>query len=300
MMIMTAVRAATAITVVLLLSGCAQRGTGTPDPTAAPAPTAQLPAGDGALVLRVEHTGGFVTPDMLAGRLPVVSVYADGRVISDGPVTAIYPGPALPNVQVQRIAAADVQELADSALAAGVAETSDLGMLPIADATTTRFTLVTADGTHVRDAYALQEGVSREPSYAVPDRPLTDEQYAARDRLLDLLDELTAIPADGAPSVETYVPEALAAVVRPWTDPADDLAHPERPWPGPALPGESLGGLPDMTCVVAAGEQAPAVLDAARDANTLTPWVAVDGTRWSVTFRPLLPDETGCADLLAD
>jgi hypothetical protein len=39
------------------------------------------------------------------------------------------------------------------------------------------------------------------------------------------------------------------------------------------------------------------VLDAAGSANALTPWVASDGTRWSVTFRPLLPDEGGCTDL---
>jgi hypothetical protein len=25
--------------------------------------------------------------------------------------------------------------------------------------------------------------------------------------------------------------------------------------------------------------------------------VSPDGTRWTVTFRPLLPDESGCADL---
>jgi hypothetical protein len=31
-----------------------------------------------------------------------------------------------------------------------------------------------------------------------------------------------------------------------------------------------------------------------------SPWVDPgDVTRWSITFRPLLPDETGCADLTA-
>ena len=28
-----------------------------------------------------------------------------------------------------------------------------------------------------------------------------------------------------------------------------------------------------------------------------TPWVTSDGARWTVTFRPLLPDESSCADL---
>ena len=46
-------------------------------------------------MLRVGYTGGFVSPPATAGRLPLISVYADGRVISEGPVAAIYPGPAL-------------------------------------------------------------------------------------------------------------------------------------------------------------------------------------------------------------
>jgi hypothetical protein len=39
------------------------------------------------------------------------------------------------------------------------------------------------------------------------------------------------------------------------------------------------------------------VLAAAATANAATPWDS-GGTRWSVAFRPLLPDESGCADLL--
>ena len=62
-------------------------------------PAGALPPA-GGLVLLVEHTGGFVTPDTTASRLPLVSVYSDGRVVTEGPVIAIYPGPALPNVQV--------------------------------------------------------------------------------------------------------------------------------------------------------------------------------------------------------
>ena len=67
-------------------------------------------------------------------------------------------------------------------------------------------------------------------------------------------------------------------------------------WPGPALPGKPSGGLPDTTCVTATGDQAQALLTAAGSANAATPWVTGDG-RWSITFRPLLPDESGCADL---
>jgi hypothetical protein len=90
---------------------------------------------------------------------------------------------------------------------------------------------------------------------------LTDGQEAARARLSELLAALTDGGVTGAGSL-SYAPTALAAVVTPWVDPGDGLPRPDQPWPGPALPGEPTGG-----------------------------------TRWSVTFRPLLPDETGCADL---
>ena len=52
-----------------------------------------------------------------------------------------------------------------------------------------------------------------------------------------------------------------------------------------------------LSCVTARGAEADAVLAAAAGATTLTPWVAGDGTRWSLRLRPLLPYETGCADL---
>jgi hypothetical protein len=49
--------------------------------------------------------------------------------------------------------------------------------------------------------------------------------------------------------------------------------------------------------VTATGQAAAAVLAAARSATQLTPWTSTDGRKWSVTFRPLLPGESGCADL---
>jgi hypothetical protein len=287
-------RAAAAFAALLVLTGCAQRGGATPAP--APPPSAELPA-DAALVMRVEYVGGFVPPEMLAGRLPVTSVYADGRVIVEGPVPAIYPGSAWPNVQVVDIGRDGVQELAERALAAGVAETGDLGTPPIADAPSTRFTLVTADATHVREVYGLAETAGG------PADGLTPAQEAARRELSDLFAEVTGLgltEAGDEPPLP-YVPAAVAGVVRPWTAPEEDIAQglspAPVPWPGPALPGTPLGGLPDVTCVTATGAEATAVIEAAGGANLLTPWLSADGTRWSVLFRPLLPDESGCADL---
>ncbi|MGY1604621.1 hypothetical protein [Geodermatophilus sp. SYSU D00815] len=271
-------RTATAAALLLALTACAAPGGGD-DAGDDPYPYA---ADD--LVLQVAWTGGFVAPEAAAGRLPLVSVYGDGRVLTDGPVPAIYPGPALPNVLEARIDRERVQELVDAALDAGVGETTDLGMPPIADVPSTRFTVSTGLETIVREVYALVEGV---------DDGLTEEQVAARAELRAFLDELTGL---GARATEPYRPAGVAALVTPYAA-EPEFPRPEVAWPGPALPGEPFEAVFQMTCVVAEGDQAAPVLEAARAADQLTPWLSPDGARWSVTFRPLLPHEAGCADL---
>ena len=281
----------------LLLAGCAQRGGATPVPYTEPAPppSVALPD-DGALVLRVEHVGGFLPPSALLSGVPPYSLYADGRLISNGPVPAIYPGPALPNLQVQQLDEGTLQSLVDRAAAAGIGETADLGSPPIADAPSTRITLTTAGGTVVREVYALSEYVFEGDGM---EDGLTDEQVDDRARLRDVLTALADVGRQGMPDgqVQSYVPSAVAAIATPWVDPEDQLPHPEQPWAGPELPGEPVGGPLDVGCVVATGEQASAVLAAASSANGATPWRS-GGMLWSVAFRPLLPDESGCADLL--
>jgi hypothetical protein len=279
-----ALRPAVATAVLLGLAACGQQGG-----TATPASTSSVPAPAEGLVLRVESTGGFVSPAVTAARLPLVSLYADGRVLTEGPVAQIYPGPALPNLQEGRIDQGAVQDVVDRAVAAGVTETSDLGSPPIADATSIRFTLVTDSHTYVREAYALWETPGDGAG-------LTEEQQAARARLSDFLASVTDPAAEGGDSAP-YTPSAIAAVVTPWTEQQDDPPQPEVAWPGPALPGESTGGLPDVSCVTATGDQAQALVTAATSASTTTPWTTADGTRWSVALRPLLPDESGCTDL---
>lgn len=289
---MRALRSATVLALLLLAAACAEPPAGGPAPSDPdPVPGVELP--DTGPVLEVAFTGGFVTPETTLARLPLASVHADGRVFVEGPVPAIYPGPAWPNVQVIDVGRERVQELADRALEAGVAETGDLGTPPLADVPSTRFTLVTATTTHVREVYGLTE------TAGMADSGLTEAQEAARARLRALLDEVSALAVTGE-GAQPWTPEAVSALARPWTPPAEDavdLVPEPQPWPGPPLPGEPVGAL-DLGCVTATGEQAAAVVEAARAATVLTPWVTGDGARWSVTFRPLLPHEEGCADLV--
>jgi hypothetical protein len=276
---------------VLLLTACGESSDSTDDLVATPEPAG--PGTADGLVLRVELTGGFTTPAMLAARVPTVSVYGDGLVLSEGAQIAIWPAPALPNIQAGRISRDDVQRLVNLAQEAGVTSEPDLGQPPVADATSTRFTLVTADGTSVLEALALTDldgGADQ----------LDAAQQEARTKLRTLLDQLTDLPgtlgADAVTEEGAYKPSALAIYAEPYVAPGEDAPQqPELAWPGPALPGEPMGAS-GLTCLTASGAEAGAVLDAAKAANSATPWTDRQ-KRWSVTLRPLLPDETSCSDV---
>lgn len=143
----------------------------------------------------------------------------------------------------------------------------------------------------MREVYALGQGDDL-------DDGLTDEEREDRAALSALLDVLTA--STGASS-EGYVPAAVAVAGRPWT-PSDDesepgLAQPDVGWPGPALPGDPLGPSLGLSCLPVTSADTTTVLAAVTAANAGTPWVAADGSRGALPFRPLLPNETGCADL---
>lgn len=271
------------------------------------------------MALRVDWIGGFVTPEMTVTRLPVVAVYSDGRVVDEGPQIAIAPGPAWPNVQLRRISATDVRKLVERAVASGIGTERDFGQPPVADAPSTRFTIRTADGVTTAEVPALLESDSS---------GLTDHQQAARKAARKLYDALTDLPATlGADAVSestSYQPTAVAAVAAPWADTcttptatapaaagsagsAGDATLPElcadglprqveRAWPGPALPGEPIGDGLELGCVTAGGSEATAVIAAARQAVVTTPWTS-GGRQWRVRLRPLLPDESDCADL---
>jgi hypothetical protein len=283
-------RAAAAASLFLLVA-CARDGGDSTLPADAPAPR-----DPDAIALRVDHTGGFLTPGDNVARLPVVTVYGDGRAIVQGPQTAIYPGAALPNLQVIKISAAEVDKLVARATGAGVGTAKDLGRPPIADAPSTRFTVDGEGGEATTEVYALSEVTDASTG-------LTADQVAARTKLRDLLDALSDLHGTlgvKPGSEQPYKPVALAAVASPYVapDPATiGKGQPEVAWPGPALPGTSVGRGLETGCVTVDGADTAKVLAAADKANAATPWVS-GGHKWTVILRPLLPDETDCADLL--
>jgi hypothetical protein len=253
-------------------------------PGPATPPKAGSYAADG-VVLRVTYEGGLA-PRAHAGELPLWTLYGDGSVLTQGPHIDIHPGPAWPNVQVQKVSAEAVDGIVAAAVAAGVdGKQHDYGDPPVADAVTTVFRLGTESGTYTTKVYALDEGDGG-PG-------LTEEQRAARKRLADLKSHLGA--AVTTPSA-AYEPASVAVFARPYRKPpGEQLREQKVAWRGPDPKAGSDS--PAGRCTVVTGAALATVLKDLKASNTLTRWQA-EGGDWSFTIRPLLPGERTCADVL--
>ncbi|MDI6099992.1 hypothetical protein QLQ12_15430 [Actinoplanes sp. NEAU-A12] len=281
----------------LLLGACAQPGAagdpgapGSAAPVTERATTAPAAADSSTLALRVEYRGGFVPAESIPSRIPLVSVYADGRALSEGPVPTIYPGPALPNLQEIRISQERVRELAASAVTAGVKPGGDFGVPGVADTPSTRISVRTDQGEQVVDVMALNEA-------SPDDTALTPAQHAARKRLSAWLASLTKMFADAAsPPAVAYQPAKIAVLAQPYQETGDGFGGDPVKWPAADLPGGHLNEQLKINCLIVEGAAKDAVWSAAAKANQRTPWESA-GKKWQVVFRPLLPEETGCDSL---
>jgi hypothetical protein len=269
---------ATAVVALAACGGSSTEGRG--GPATEPANT---------VVLRVVTRGGFATESRQAGQPPQVSVFDDGRVVTIGPTTLEYPGPALPNLQELRLTGDGVGRIIDEARDVGLLDDPppDYGDAGITDQPTTTVT-VRVDGRSRRvDVYALDfsDGV-------------TSEQRDNREQLMRLIQRggdpgpegIDVVPR----SIRRYEPTGVAVIIRP----SDSTEGEARAWPlddlaGLGDPYERLAG---ATCKVFDRGQLAAVLEVARPARDADRWESA-GASYNLQFRPLLPDERGCEDL---
>src|SRR5262249_20729189 len=128
-----------------LVAAQATPETGTPEP------------GDlgSQLVLRVDIEGGFVPAVVNLTRTPVVAIYADGTVITTGPMIDIYPSPALPNLRKLTLSPSGREKVRAAAETAGLTEANRYDGANVTDMPDTVFTYAHGDETTVTAAYAL-------------------------------------------------------------------------------------------------------------------------------------------------
>ncbi len=214
------------------------------------------------------------------GRGPRYTLLADGRLIHEGPVIAIYPGPLLSNYLVSQIDEDQmntVLELVDKIGLPGMEdEIDDSAASYIADASTEVVTYWDTDGEHRFSVYAL--GIEPDPS-----NPST----GAFTELLVVLDQLAA--GESVP----YEP-ARVRVIAGFGFVDQDFAD-VRDWPLDNTDFSDWETLPnEWMCTI----YGPEVLDTFADASQTTQWThpdpMMDAPAFTLLVRPLHPGEPNC------
>ena len=284
-------RPAALFLVALIATACV--GTAGAVPSGSPS---ARPVDPDRVVFRLAWDGGFVTPEAILGRLPVIVVYADGRVITQGPVIDIYPGPLMPNLQEQTLSAAALDRLIELARDKDLLKTVHYDFPGIADAPDTVLEL-NVDGKDYRvSAYALGEAGNDSGAANGLDAASVDGRAALR----SFIDALTAIPAaDFVDAAHSYAVTGL----RIWAGKAVIVPDSELPGEQPAMDwplsdlataGEAVENSPiGVRCQVVKGDDLATVLPLFQSANSLSTFRS-DGELYSFIVRPLLPGETGC------
>jgi len=269
--------------------GTASGGTGS---TGATGSTGVVhPTGPDELILRIETGGGFVPVEYNLRAVPGISLYGDGRLVVEGPIPEIYPGPALPNLQVQQLTEEAVQAILAEAERAGLLGADASFDYPcVTDLPTTTFTVTTDGVTHTVSAYALGFEIDMGGD-------CQDVDVDARAKLLEFSTAMGALdgwlPAGSIGESSEYEPTEMRVYVTTYRgDP--ELEQMIVQWPlAESLKrfGEADPNL-DLRCGVVSGADLKTLLPLAKQANELTPWS--DGDERGLIFRPLLPDEHGC------
>jgi len=279
-----------ALVLSLLLSACSQGSGGSPRPIAHP--------GGDDLILRVEFGGGMIRDFFLTG-FPTFTMTGDGRVIVPGAQIDLFPGPALPAVNVRKLTEDGIQAVLNE-----VARTGLFGQSVeyrraenfVADGGETIFTLH-AEGKDVTITVAALGAFDPAGNYpGVPAAELAAHRTLSR--LVEELGNLDAqVPASAwaDASWHPYVPEALRLLVRNAdADPPDEsgIGNQVLDWPvasDPATFGDATSD-GERRCGVVSGQEAEDWYTALSNANQLTRFVKGDH-KYEVTVRFMLPDE---------
>jgi hypothetical protein len=279
-----------ALALSLLLSACSQGSGGSPGAIAHPQ--------GNDLVLRVEFGGGMIR-DFFLTSFPQFTMTGDGRVIVPGAQIDLFPGPALPAVNVRKLTEEGIQavlkEVARTGLFSQSAEYMGANNF-IADGGETIFTLH-AEGKDVTIKVAALGTLDPAGNYP----GISAAELAAHRALSRLAEELGNLDAQLPASAwedtgwQPFVPDAMRLLVRNAdADPPDDsgIGNAIVDWPVDADPATFGDPTSDgsMRCGVVSGQDAKDWYAALTDANQQTRFVSGDH-KYQVTVRFQLPDE---------
>jgi hypothetical protein len=246
------------------------------------------------VLVRVAFEGGFVPLEWTYRSLPSFSLYGDGTLVLPGAQIELYPGPALPAIATRTMTEEGIQTTLEEALGSirGVPdEMLDMGSVGLADVPTTVITIRAGDVDRTIKVYGLSELTER-PQH------MSAEEFQARGQLQQLVTKLEGLATwlpDGSLGTETsYEGSGARLFVSEYRK--GDLPQEPITWPLQEdldRFGDVVIGSETYRCGIVEGTEWTTLREAASQANELTPWTE-SGTRFSILFRPLLPDERGC------
>ena len=261
----------------------------------APSPS-RGPAGTGGLIFRVAYVGGFIAPNASRTQLPLVSVYSDGRIITQGATPAIYPGPLLPTLVVRSVGSTGAAAILRAAVDAGLAGAdTTYPPAPPPDAPMTVITVI-HDSQRTVSTFGLLAPAGGQPvDSGLAGGGAVEQVRAASAALVTRLMSNDNFGGPAGPD-GTYAPQGFRLFVTPGSPAPSDpqLARPPVAWPL-ATPlasfgrPDSLGGDGARTGDVVGPDSATLgpILAAA---TQITPFSS-GGKQWTIFVRPLFPDE---------
>jgi hypothetical protein len=257
-------------------------------PTASP--VASPSASGSSLILRVALEGGFISPGALRARLPTISAYADGTIITEGMTPAIYPGALVPTLVYRSVGPVGATGILDAATAAGLAGAdASYGPGPVPDGAMTVITVI-HDGHQTVSRFS-----SLAPQQIQPGGATTDPVLSATEQLLGRLMG-TDLFGGTAGRSGTYVPAGFQVFATPGLPVVSDPSLAPRPvsWPL-ATPLASFGkadtvGADGARVGVVVGDDALTRRPILEAATQITPFTS-GGSSWTLGVKPLLPDE---------
>jgi hypothetical protein len=246
------------------------------------------------VLVRVAFEGGFVPQEWTYRSLPNFSLYGDGTLVLPGSQIELYPGPALPSISTRTLTEEGIQTTLEEVLGSiqGVPdEMLDMGSVGLADAPTTVITIRAGDVDRTIKVYGLSELTER-PQH------MSDEEFQARGQLQQLVTKLEGLATwlpDGSLGTETSYEGSGA---RLFVSEYRKVDLPQEPIIWPLQEdldrfGDDAIGSDMYRCGIVEGTEWTTLRQAASRANELTPW-SESGARFSILFRPLLPDERAC------
>jgi hypothetical protein len=276
------------VVVAVLVAGCSSGG-GTPAPSGGATPYA---------LRATPHQA--IPPESQFTWLPYALITADGVVVTQGAVPAIFPGPLVPPLFGAPITEAGFNQVVERARTLGLLDgDGDFSPSDPVVGGLSGLIELRVDGTMREVTGDPNSGIEciTTPCDPVPGSP---EAFGTFWRELG---DLRSLAGDELEAETEYHPEGYALLIG--VTPPDDagLAPQVQPWPLEtplAKTGVPIGdaGLP--RCATVEGEDAPTLEAAFAGANQLTLWAdagADPADAVSIAVRPLLPGDDPCMDL---